>query len=399
MSTNTSHSKTVYEPQEDSYMLAQQAKKYSFGNVLDMGCGSGIIGITAIKNKNVESITFVDINDAALKQTKESFDKCESKKIAYFIHSNLFEKLAQRKFDTIIFNPPYLPDDEKDSEKLITTGGIHGYELLEKFLREAKDHLNDYGIILIIFSSLTSKNYIDKIIKECEYKKNLLSKQSIFMEKLYVYMLKDISKEAEKNTFKGHRGIVTIEKHGKIIIATKRKLSNFYSPKKEAEFLEKLNIRGIGPNLIDYDDSQLRMEYVEGQRILDFFEKKADRKCILSIIQQVLLQLQIMDKLKINKFEMTNPYKHIIINDKTKKQKMPKPVMIDFDRCSYTEKPKNITQFIQFLSSKKVQVIFKDKGLSVDAEKLRTIAKDYKKENDTKIIDDILNCLTVGINF
>ena len=40
----------IYEPREDSYLLAQQVKKFAKGKVLDIGTGSGIQAETATKN-------------------------------------------------------------------------------------------------------------------------------------------------------------------------------------------------------------------------------------------------------------------------------------------------------------------------------------------------------------
>jgi len=49
----------------------------------------------------------------------------------------------------------------------------------------------------------------------------------------------------------------------------------------------------------------------------------------------------------VNKFEMHHPTKHILI--KAGKPSRKTVVMIDFERCRWTEKPKNVTQFVQFL--------------------------------------------------
>ena len=67
--------------------------------------------------------------------------------------SNLFKNLDE-KFDTIIFNPPYLPSDPKLKD-LTLDGGKKGYELIQKFLKQAKKHLEKKGIILLLFSPFT----------------------------------------------------------------------------------------------------------------------------------------------------------------------------------------------------------------------------------------------------
>jgi len=98
------------------------------------------------------------------------------------------------------------------------------------------------------------------------------------------------------------------------------------------------------------------------------------------IIKNILEQCRIMDKLKINKKEFHKPIKHIIVYKN-------KPVMIDFERCYYAEKPKNVTQFCQFISSgvvmellEKKAIKFEIKGESEEANKI--IEKELDEINE-----------------
>ena len=70
---------------------------------------------------------------------------------------------------------------------------------------------------------------------------------------------------------------------------------------------------------------------------------------------------------------MTNPYKHIIID------KNNNPVLIDFERCRYTEQPKNVTQFLQYLTSGNVETIFKKKKIKINKAKVMQLSKIYKR--------------------
>ena len=93
-----------------------------------------------------------------------------------------------------------------------------------------------------------------------------------------------------------------------------------------------------------------------------------------------------MDKLNVDKKEMSNPYKHIIARDG-------KAVMIDFERARYSLKPQNVTAFFHFLTSKKVYNILEKKGLLIDKQKLVDLLKEYKKsyskEDFEKLIKEI----------
>ena len=174
----------TYEPQEDSYLLLEYVKQLAYGKVLDMGTGSGILAKEAVYSHEVDEVVAVDIDEQCI----EELNKKDTKKIRAF-QSDLFGDVDE-KFDTIVFNPPYLPLEEKDKDKALD-GGVKGYEVIEMFLKEAKKHLNRGGIILMVFSSRTGKPEVDAIIKRERYKFELLEKKSLeFFEELYVYKIK-----------------------------------------------------------------------------------------------------------------------------------------------------------------------------------------------------------------
>ena len=391
----------VYEPAEDSYLLSNEVRKLAFGDVLDMGCGTGIQGICALEtdvvDRKVKSVTFADINSKALSvaalNVKNIIDKERDRfidKKIFFIHTDLFSSV-RKKYDTIIFNPPYLPEDEYDDAKIITTGGKSGHELSARFLIAAIDHLKENGIILIVISTLTGKRKFESIARDF-YRIKVLSTENQFMEKLYVYSMTMLK------IMKGHRGIVIRDKKiikGSILdVAIKRPLmidgKKYYDAISEARYLQKLNAFGIGPKFysVDKKKNSLTMEFITGERINDYFANpKAAKNHIVQTIKAILNQLLIMDRLKINKFELTNPYKHIMIKDETYE-----PVMIDFERCHETLKPKNITQFIQYLCSANVINLLEKKNLVINKDELTSIARNYKHD-DKNVVGKILKSI------
>lgn len=167
----------IYEPAEDSFLLKKQLKNFikKGMKVLDIGTGSGIQASEA--KRLGADVLASDINPECLKNLEVKT-----------VQSDLFENI-DKKFDLIIFNPPYLPEDELEPEdsKLSTTGGKKGNEILIKFLKQAKSHLNKNGKILIVFSSLTPE--VDKTLKELNYKFKKLDEEKIDFETLYVYFI------------------------------------------------------------------------------------------------------------------------------------------------------------------------------------------------------------------
>jgi predicted Ser/Thr protein kinase len=53
--------------------------------------------------------------------------------------------------------------------------------------------------------------------------------------------------------------------------------------------------------------------------------------------------------------------------------------MIDFERCYETRKPKNTTQFSQYLTSKKFSLLLRKKGILLDRKRVISLAGKYKK--------------------
>jgi len=183
---------------------------------------------------------------------------------------------------------------------------------------------------------------------------------------------------------KGKRGIIFLdERNGqKIIIKKKNPQAAVDTLSNEAEFLKILNKKNIGPKLISFDGIELRMEFIEGELIGDYIENN-DKNNIKKIIIKILDQCHTMDKLGINKFEMTRPHKHIIVRNN-------EPVMIDFERCRQTEKPKNVTQFLQYLSSKKCSENLKIKSIVIKKDAQIQLSKAYKADISRKNYENII---------
>jgi len=365
----------IYEAAEDSFLLAEQVKKYACGSVLDVGTGSGIQAETAASLKSVKSVLATDISDEVIKFFKNKIKKNKIK----IKKSDLFSNI-KGKFDTIIFNPPYLPRDRREAKDsaLATTGGKHGYETLERFLLSINDNLNSNGICLILFSSLTNKNKIDEILNSIGYDFEELSTKKISFETLYVYKLKrnwlmdELFKKKVKNIkklAKGHRGLIYTGKFRgkKIAIKAQRLDLKVRTVDREAEVIKKLNKKGLAPKILFKGKNYFAYNFAEGEFILDFLEhsKKLETK---KVFLETLRQCRTLDKMKITKEEMHNPWKHVIVGKKV--------ILLDFERAHYDPTPKNISQFCQYLMRN--QKILGEKGIQFKKEDVIELSRKYK---------------------
>ena len=171
----------IYEPREDSFMLEKWVKMLSKGKVLDVGTGSGIQAIAALDK--AESVIAIDIQEEVVENMKKLI--AENNYAITVKKSDLFKSILE-KFDVIIFNPPYLPQDPGINDETIY-GGKEGYEVVVKFLKQARYHLNPDGFILFLFSSFTNKKKVDKTLEELKYTWSELEVKGVDFEKLYVY--------------------------------------------------------------------------------------------------------------------------------------------------------------------------------------------------------------------
>lgn len=160
--------------------------------------------------------------------------------------------------------------------------------------------------------------------------------------------------------FKGEKVAIKEEKKGIGAVNVARK---------EGKWLKLLNKQGIGPKLIKSGKNYVMYEFIEGEFIGKYLER-ANKKEIKSIFLKVLDKCRKMDELGVNKLEMTNPYKHVIVGKEIK--------MVDFERCKESKDPKNVTQFFQYMMSKRLNL--DKKGIKFNRKKIIGMLKDYKKD-------------------
>lgn len=181
----------IYTPSEDSYLMSRILKeripnlieKNPDLKFLEIGAGSGIHLQTALNSGiKKENIFSSDID-------KKSVLHCNTLGFSC-IYSDLFENIKD-KYDLIIFNPPYLPEDAREpkSSREDTTAGKKGNEIIIHFLQQAKNHLNKNGKIFLITSSLSE----DVNFENLGYSAKEIGCEKLFFERLCIWELFPIS--------------------------------------------------------------------------------------------------------------------------------------------------------------------------------------------------------------
>ncbi|MCU0104341.1 peptide chain release factor N(5)-glutamine methyltransferase [Acholeplasma vituli] len=121
-------------------------------DVCDIGTGSGCIAITLAKEESNMKVVASDISATALEVAKANNQKLDAN--VTFYEGDLLSPLKGMRFDIIVSNPPYIPNQE-DVAKIVRThepnialfGGDTGMIFYERILKDAKKYLKPKGLI------------------------------------------------------------------------------------------------------------------------------------------------------------------------------------------------------------------------------------------------------------
>ena len=139
-----------------------QAERVS--RVLDLGAGSGCLGIAVAYYLPDCEVDMVDISPPALDVARENVQRQGVEDRVHVIQSDLFEALDDRRYDIILSNPPYvsdaelagLPDEYRREPVLGLAGGVSGLDLVVRILRESARHLEPEGILIVEVGNTTA---------------------------------------------------------------------------------------------------------------------------------------------------------------------------------------------------------------------------------------------------
>ena len=112
-------------------------------SAVDVGTGSGCLAIAiALEEPNIHMLA-TDISEEALKVAKQNNDQLGAK--VRFVQGDMLKPLMDQRFDLLISNPPYIPDEEyveslvKDHEPHVALfGGVDGLDFYREIIRNAK---------------------------------------------------------------------------------------------------------------------------------------------------------------------------------------------------------------------------------------------------------------------
>ncbi|GAA5496796.1 release factor glutamine methyltransferase [Rubritalea halochordaticola] len=143
------------ETEELAEILIKRFKLPESPAILDMGTGSGVLGITLVKEIPSAAVTCADVSTDALSLAEQNATALDAQNIR-FVHSDLFSQI-EGSYDLIVANLPYVPETDRPSlapelahdPDLALFGGQDGLDIIRTFIQEAPSYLNPGGIIAL----------------------------------------------------------------------------------------------------------------------------------------------------------------------------------------------------------------------------------------------------------
>jgi len=176
----------VYEPAEDTFLLAEKMTVEEDDAVLDMGTGCGILAVLAAEK--AKSVVAVDINPYAIECAIKNAEMNGARERIEFRHGDLFQPIKpNERFSLILFNAPYLPSEPDEERSWIGkawAGGSNGRKVIDRFVMNAPNFLAAGGRIQLVQSSLSDVNRTIQMFSERSLQAMVVAQVKVAFERI-----------------------------------------------------------------------------------------------------------------------------------------------------------------------------------------------------------------------
>jgi len=178
----------VYKPSDDTYLLLDNMEVELNAEVLEVGCGCGILSIVAAER--ARSVTALDVNPQAVLCAKFNAEQNGvSDKVEVYCGDMLTAVRGDRKFDVVLFNAPYLPTDAGESGGFLEkawAGGEAGRGMIDRFLDSIGNHIKLGGSFQMVQSSLSDIDKTIAIATEMGFEAKVVAEKRFMFERLCI---------------------------------------------------------------------------------------------------------------------------------------------------------------------------------------------------------------------
>ena len=149
---------------ENTLLLVKEYFDYSV-DIIDLGCGSGCIGLSLKKSLASANVTLLDISDDALEVAKDNAKALSCN--VNFIQSDMWNNVDE-KYDVIVSNPPYIKTSEeiedivKNNEPhLALFAGSDGLDCYRKIREGLLSHVKDKFLLALEIGDMQKDDVIN----------------------------------------------------------------------------------------------------------------------------------------------------------------------------------------------------------------------------------------------
>jgi release factor glutamine methyltransferase len=193
LATRRGMERKVYQPAEDSGLLASAIEERGRGRLLEVGTGSGWVAARAAAGDTVTDVVASDRSPHACRVAQQRAHEDGPPPSFSVVRGDLVAPFAEDTFDTVAFNPPYLPTDPDnewdDWMERALSGGESGRDLIEPFLETVGRVLAPGGVVLLLVSSLAGYDAVLEYAAECGFDATVVVEESYPFETLSVVAL------------------------------------------------------------------------------------------------------------------------------------------------------------------------------------------------------------------
>ncbi len=140
-------------------------------DVCDIGTGSGCVGITLALEEQDMNVVITDISDEALKVARKNIKKLGAN--VEVLQGDMVKPLIGKKFDLIVSNPPYIPDEEEVSELVVKNepnvalfGGSDGLDFYRIIVEDSSLIAKDKFMLAFEHSYMQNKEIKEIILNK-----------------------------------------------------------------------------------------------------------------------------------------------------------------------------------------------------------------------------------------
>ena len=163
---------------ETEIIIDSIIKCKSIDSLLEVGTGSGCIGITASLETKIKNICLTDISQSALNVAKTNANKYNISNITFLKHDIINDQMIQGDFDIIIANPPYISEKEyselnesvkKYEPKQALTDNSDGFLFYKVFANIASKYMKKNASMILEFGGNNQLAEIKTIFSNFNY--------------------------------------------------------------------------------------------------------------------------------------------------------------------------------------------------------------------------------------